>query len=77
MISYYKYWQAKGRYNESLKTVEAMKPDVPPMVEAQNEMDALIVEYWKEKTSKFTTKLLTVVVFCVTLGILHFHYRIF
>ena len=70
MISYYKYWQAIRKLEESLKTVMAMQPDVPPMVEAQYEMDTMVMKYWKEKSQKFTTRLLTVVVFCVTLGYL-------
>ena len=48
MISYYKYYQAICKCEESLKTVIAMQPDVPPMVEAQYEMDTLIMQYWKE-----------------------------
>ena len=70
MISYYRYWQAIGKCQESLKTVMAMQPDVPPMVEAQYEMDTMVMKYWKEKAEKFTTRLLTVMVFCVTLGYL-------
>ena len=70
MISYYRYWQALNKCEESLKTVLAMQPDVPDMVQAQYEMDTLVMEYWKEKAEKFTTRLLTVMVFCVTLGYL-------
>mgnify|MGYP003330983207 CR=1 FL=1 len=54
MISYYKYYQAICKCEESLKTVIAMQPDVPPMVEAQYEMDTMIMQYWKEKSEKFT-----------------------
>lgn len=71
MISYYRYWQALNKLEESLKTVIAMQPDVPPMVEAQYEMDDLAAKYWKRKSEKFTTKFLTVIVFCVTLGYLY------
>ena len=77
MISYYKYWQAMNKYEESLKTVIAMQPDVPPMVMAQCEMDELAVKYWKEEAEKFTKYYFTFIVFCVTLATLHFHYRIF
>ena len=54
MISYYKYWQAMNSYEETLKTVLAMQPNVPPMVEAQNEMDQMIMLYWKNKAETFT-----------------------
>ena len=70
MISYYKYYQAICKCEESLKTVIAMQPDVPPMVEAQYEMDTMIMKYWKEKAEKFTKYLLiflTVSVIMVTL----------
>jgi hypothetical protein len=40
------------------------------MVKAQYEMDTMVMEYWKEKSQKFTTRLLTVMVFCVTLAYL-------
>ena len=54
MISYYKYWQAINKLEESLKTVIAMQPDVPDMVQAQYEMDTMVMEYWKERAEKFT-----------------------
>ena len=54
MISYYRYWQALNKCEESLKTVLAMQPDVPDMVQAQYEMDDMIREYWKERAEKFT-----------------------
>ena len=38
MISYYKYWQAMNKVEESIKTVTAMSPDVPDMVKAQYEI---------------------------------------
>lgn len=77
MISYYKYWQSIGKLEEALKTVNAMQPDVPDMVMAQYEMDLMIMDYWKEKAQKFTIRLLTLMVFCVTLSLLHFHYKVF
>jgi hypothetical protein len=67
MISYYKYWQAIGKLEESIKTVDAMQPDVPDMVMAQYEMDLMVFDYWKEQSHNFTKKFLTVMVFCVTL----------
>jgi hypothetical protein len=77
MISYYKYYQALCKCEESLKTVIAMQPDVPDMVMAQYEMDKMAMNYWKEKAEKSTKYSFTFLVFCVTLAILHFHYRIF
>ena len=54
MISYYHYWQAISKCEESLKTVIAMQPDVPDMVQAQYEMDTMVMEYWKGRAEKFT-----------------------
>ena len=54
MISYYKYWQAMNKVEESIKTVTAMSPDVPDMVQAQYEMDIMVMDYWREKAEKFT-----------------------
>ena len=54
MISYFRYWQALNKCEESLKTVIAMQPDVPPMVQAQYEMDDMVKEYWRERAEKFT-----------------------
>lgn len=72
MLSYYYcYWQASRRVKESFKTVVAMQPDVPPMVEAQHEMNILELEYFRDEAKKFTKKLLTVIVFCVTLWYLN------
>ena len=31
-----------------------MQPDVPDMVQAQYEMDTMVMEYWKERAEKFT-----------------------
>ena len=54
MISYYKYWQALNKLEESIKTVNALQPDVPPMIMAQYEMDELAMKYWKEEAENFT-----------------------
>lgn len=77
MISYYYYWQALNRTEESLKTVIAMQPDVPPMVRAQHEMNERELEYWREEAEKFTRNFLifvTAFVIMITLyvkGLLH------
>ena len=71
MISYYRYWQAIGKCQESLKTVMAMQPDVPPMVEAQYEMDTMVMKYWKEKAEKFTNYFFTFLVVCVIMATLY------
>lgn len=71
MISYYKYWQAINQYQESLKTVIAMQPDVPDMVQAQNEMDGLIMEYWKERSEKFTKYFLIFIMITVIMVTLY------
>ena len=71
MISYYKYWQAINTYEESLKTVMAMQPDVPDMVLAQNEMDEMVMKYWKEKAEKFTNYFFTFLVVCVIMATLY------
>lgn len=65
MISYYKYWQAMNTYEESLKTVMALQPDVPPMIEAQNEMDQMVMLYWRKKSEKFTKYFLLFIVVLV------------
>ena len=71
MISYYKYWQAIGKLEESLKTVNAMQPDVPDMIMAQYEMDLMIMDHWKEKAEKFTKKMLIILPLSVILSILY------
>ena len=71
MISYYKYWQSLKQYEESLKTVIAMQPDVPDMVQAQNEMDGLIMEYWKERAEKFTKYFLIFIMLSVIMVTLY------
>ena len=71
MISYYKYYQALCKCEESLKTVIAMQPDVPDMVQAQYEMDDMIREYWKERAEKFTKYFFTFLVVCVIMATLY------
>lgn len=70
MISYYYYWKALNSTEESLKTVLALQPDVPPMVEAQHEMNELALQYWRKKSEKFTKRFLLTLIFCVILATL-------
>ena len=71
MISYYKYYQSLCKLEESLKTVIAMQPDVPDMVQAQYEMDTLVMEYWKEKAEKFTKYSFTFLLITVIMATLY------
>jgi hypothetical protein len=71
MISYYYYWQALRRAEESLKTVAAMQPDVPPMVQAQHEMIMLELDFFREEAEKFTKILLIFIVFNVCVFIFY------
>ena len=68
MISYYRYWQAINKLEESLKTVIAMQPDVPPMVQAQYEMDDMVMKYWKERAENFTKYFLIFIMVVVIMG---------
>jgi hypothetical protein len=71
MKSLYYYWQALNLAEESLKTVVAMQPDVPPMVQAQHEMNMLQLEYFREEAQKFTKISLTVMLCCVIIAVLY------
>ena len=77
MISYYKYWQALNKLEESIKTVNALQTDVPPMVMAQYEMDELAMKYWKEEAENFTKYSMiffiatAVLGYAYTLGVFH------
>ena len=71
MISYYRYWQALNKCEESLKTVLAMQPDVPDMVQAQYEMDELAMKYWKEEAENFTKYSM---IFCIAVAVLGYAY---
>mgnify|MGYP003334297167 FL=1 len=68
MISYFRYWQALNKCEESLKTVIAMQPDVPPMVQAQYEMDDMVRQYWKERAENFTKYFLIFIMVVVIMG---------
>jgi hypothetical protein len=70
MLSYYRYWQAVKRLEQSTETLKLMAPDVPDMVQAQHEMIGLEVDYYRETSKKFTIFLLTLTTFCVSLGYL-------
>ena len=71
MKSLYYYWQALNLAEESLKTVAAMQPDVPPMVQAQHEMNMLQLEYFREEAQKFTKISLTVIFCCIIIAVLY------
>jgi hypothetical protein len=71
MKSLYYYWQALNLAEESLKTVAAMQPDVPPMVQAQHEMNMLQLEYFREEAQKFTKRSLTVLFCCIIIAVLY------
>ena len=68
MISYYKYYQALCKCEESLKTVIAMQPDVPDMVQAQYEMDTMVMNYWRERAENFTKYFLIFIMIVVIMG---------
>jgi hypothetical protein len=72
MISYYYYWQALRRTEESLKTIIAMRPDVPPMVEAQHEMNEMELAFWREEAEKFTRNFLIFIMFVVIMFTLYY-----
>ena len=65
MMTYYHYWQAVRQYEESEKTVRAMLPDVPPMVQAQHEMNELQMDHFCEESGKLSFRLLLLVFGCV------------
>jgi len=71
MISYYNYWQALRRLEQSYETLKMMQPDVPPMVEAQHEMITRETEYWREEAQKCT---IIVLLFLMFVGIMSIFY---
>jgi hypothetical protein len=79
MIPYYYLYIAKQSLIGAKKTIVMMggEDECQPMLLGQRDMLELEVEYYLEQSKKFTIRLLTVVVFCVTLGLLHFHYGVF
>lgn len=70
MLSYYRYWQAVKRLEQSTETLKLMAPDVPDMVRAQHEMIEREVEYYREQSTKCTIFLLTLMMFTGTMVIL-------
>ena len=73
MIPYYYLREAKQRLIGAKKAIEMMggEDDCQPMLLGQRDMLELEVEYYREKSARCTIFLLTLVVFCVTLYILH------
>jgi hypothetical protein len=63
MLSYYNYWQATRRFEQSKETIKMMEPDVPPMITAQHEMIQREMEFFREESQKFTLIILTLLVF--------------
>jgi hypothetical protein len=78
MIPYYYLYIAKQSLIGANKTIVMMggEDECQPMLLGQRDMLELEVEYYREESKKFTIRLLTVVVFCVTIGILHYHYGV-
>jgi hypothetical protein len=70
MIPYYYLWQAKKSLEGAKKTIELMGDSTNYMLEAQKDMLELEVEHFYEQSAKFTIFLLTLLVFCVSLGYL-------
>jgi hypothetical protein len=65
MMTYYHYWQSIRQFEESAKTVVAMMPDVPPMVQAQHEMNELQMDHFREESGKLSFRLLLLALVCV------------
>jgi hypothetical protein len=78
MIPYYYLYIAKQSLAGAKKTIVLMggEDECQPMLLGQRDMLELEVEYYREQSAKFTIGLLTVATFCVTLGILHYHYGV-
>ena len=79
MIPYYYLYEAKRRLVGANETIVMMggEDECQPMLLGQRDMLELEVKYYREKSAKFTIVLLTVITFCVTIGLLHFHYGVF
>lgn len=78
VIPYIYLREAKQRLANAKKTIEMMggEDECQAMLLGQRDMLELEVEYYREKSAKFTIFLLTLSVFCVTLYILHYHYGV-
>ena len=70
MIPYYYLWQAKKSLELNKETIKMMGDSTNYMLEAQKDMLELEVEHFREPSKKFTIFLLTLLVFCVSLGYL-------
>lgn len=77
MIPYIGYYQAKKSLKMAKETIRMMGDSSNYMLEAQRDMLELEVDYFHQQSVKFTIVLLTVITFCVTLSVLHFHYGVF
>ena len=67
MIPYVGYYQAKKSLALAKETIELMNDPDNYLLEAQKDMLELEMAYFRETSVKFTVRLLTVVVFCVSL----------
>ena len=67
MIPYIGYYNAKKSLEMAKETIKLMDDPDNYMLEAQRDMRELELEYYRVECTKFTYKLLTVVVFCVSL----------
>ena len=70
MIPYYYLWQAKKSLELNKETIKMMGDSTNYMLEAQSDMLELEVEHFRETSKKFTIFLLTLAIFCVSLGYL-------
>ena len=70
MIPYVGYIQAKKSLALAKETIKMMGDSSNYMLEAQKDMLELEVEHFREQSKKFTIFLLTLLVFCVSLGYL-------
>ena len=70
MIPYYYLWRAKKSLELNKETIKMMGDSTNYMLEAQSDMLELEVEHFRETSKKFTIFLLTLAIFCVSLGYL-------
>ena len=70
MLPYVGYIQAKRSLKLAKETIKMMNDPSNYMLEAQKDMLELEVEHFREQSVKFTIFLLTLLVFCVSLGYL-------
>ena len=79
MIPYYYLYIAKQSLIVAKETIVMMggEDDCSQQILQQRDFLEMEVEYFREQSFKFTIRLLTVAIFCVTLGLLYFHYGVF